>query len=68
MIIGSIAAMVMGTAMPAFAFIWGRMTDSFFSTETMVDAAKDNMLIFIYVGIGAFFAGLLMFACWMTTG
>lgn len=29
MTIGSIAAMAIGTAMPAFAFIWGEMTDSF---------------------------------------
>ena len=29
MVVGSIAAMGMGVALPAFAFIWGQMTDSF---------------------------------------
>ena len=29
MVIGSIAACAMGSALPAFAFIWGQMTDAF---------------------------------------
>ena len=29
MIIGTIAASVIGAALPAFAFIWGQMTDAF---------------------------------------
>lgn len=68
MIVGSLAAIAMGTAFPAFAFIWGRMTDSFGTPDGMVNKSKETMFIFIYVGIGAFFAGWLMFACWMITG
>lgn len=34
----------------------------------MVQQTKRTMLIFIYVGIGAFFAGWVMFACWMIAG
>lgn len=33
MIVGSIAAAAVGTSMPAFAFIWGRMTDSFIDAD-----------------------------------
>jgi hypothetical protein len=36
MIVGSIAALAMGTALPAFAYIWGSMTDSFSDKDTMV--------------------------------
>jgi ATP-binding cassette subfamily B (MDR/TAP) protein 1 len=68
MIVGSIAAAAMGTAFPAFAFIWGHMTDSFKVPSVMMVQAKSTMFTFIYVGIGAFFAGWLMFACWMITG
>lgn len=68
MIVGSIAAAAMGTAMPAFAYIWGNMTDSFSDDQSMVEASRSTMLTFIYVGIGAFAAGWLMFACWMITG
>lgn len=36
MIVGSIAAIAMGVAMPAFAYIWGSMTDSFTTIDGMV--------------------------------
>lgn len=29
MVIGSIAALGMGVALPSFAYIWGQMTDAF---------------------------------------
>ena len=29
MVLGSIGAISVGAAMPAFAFLWGQMTDSF---------------------------------------
>lgn len=35
MIVGSIGAIAMGAAFPAFAFIWGNMTDSF-GSDSMV--------------------------------
>ena len=68
MIVGSIAAVTTGTLFPIFAFIWGKLTDSFSTPESMVDSAKSTMFTLMYVGIGAFFAGWLMFACWMITG
>jgi hypothetical protein len=29
MVVGSIAAVAMGVALPSFAYIWGQMTDAF---------------------------------------
>jgi hypothetical protein len=37
----------MGTALPAFALLWGNMTDSFNNNNTMVDAARGVMFNFI---------------------
>jgi len=58
----------MGTAIPAFALLWGNMTNSFGNSTSMVDAAKEVMLDFIYIGIAAVFAGWGMFGCWMIAG
>ena len=69
MIVGSIAALAMGAALPAFALLWGQMTDSFNKGgDAMVSASRNVMFQFIYIGIGALIAGWLMFACWMITG
>lgn len=68
MIVGSIAAIAQGVAMPAFALIFGRMINSFSDANSMVDKSRDAFLIFIWVGIGSFLVGWLMFACWMITG
>lgn len=67
MIVGSIAALAMGVALPSFSYIWGQMTDAF-ASQDMVEASRQTLLTFLYVGIGALFAGWLMFACWMISG
>ena len=67
--VGTIAALAVGTALPAFALLWGDMTDAFGQGgDAMVDASKKSMFNFIYIGIGVFVAGWLMFACWMIAG
>jgi hypothetical protein len=59
----------MGAAMPVFALLWGSITDSFaIGGDKMVDDARRLMFIFFGIGAAAFFAGWLMFACWMITG
>jgi ATP-binding cassette subfamily B (MDR/TAP) protein 1 len=40
MAIGTICASAMGAALPAFALLWGSMTDSFGNNDSMVEAAK----------------------------
>jgi ATP-binding cassette subfamily B (MDR/TAP) protein 1 len=68
-VIGSIAALAMGAAMPIFALLWGSMTDAFAKGgDEMVDAARTVMFIFFGIGAAAFLSGWLMFACWMIAG
>ena len=59
----------MGVALPAFAILWGDMSDKFSTSEAEIEAAgKKIMLQFIYIGLGALGAGWGMFACWMIAG
>lgn len=59
----------MGTAMPSFALLWGNMTSAFGnSDDALVDASRAILLDFVYIGIGAFVAGWMMYACWMIAG
>lgn len=67
MILGSLGAIAVGAAMPAFAFIWGKMTDSF-GTTSIVDSSRETMYIFFYLGAGILVAGFLMYGCWMIAG
>ena len=40
-VVGSIASLAMGAALPAFALLWGEMTDSFGAGgDAMVDKAR----------------------------
>ena len=69
MAIGTIAALAMGTALPVFSLLMGTITDTFaLGGDPMVAAAKTAMFQFIYIGLGVFVAGWLMFACWMISG
>jgi ATP-binding cassette subfamily B (MDR/TAP) protein 1 len=66
--LGAICACGMGTALPAFALLWGNMTNSFGNGDAMVENSKETLLNFIYIAIGALVAGWGMFACWMISG
>lgn len=67
-IAGTICAAAMGVALPSFAILWGNMTNKFGDKGDIENAAKDIMLSFIYIGLGALAAGWGMFACWMIAG
>lgn len=67
MVLGSIGAVGVGAAMPAFAYIWGLMTDSF-NDSSIVDASRQTMFYFFYLGAGIFVGGWLMYGCWMIAG
>ena len=58
----------MGVALPAFAILWGDMTNSYGGNTSIKEEGKKIMLNFIYIGLGAFAAGWAMFTCWMVAG
>ena len=72
MAVGTFAAFGAGIAMPAFALLWGNMTDSFQTSnsdpDAMVKAAKKVMFNFLEIGSAVFVACWIMMACWMITG
>lgn len=57
MIVGGIAAMINGIALPMFSLIFGEMTDSFKPSEVqnVVSEAGKQSLYFLYIGLGSFF-------------
>lgn len=68
MIVGTIASILMGAVVPIFAFITGDTIDSFQSTSTLRDKAKENLLYYTYLGVGALGVGILMYSAWMIAG
>jgi hypothetical protein len=69
MIFGTIGAAALGAAMPSFALLWGNMTNTFSNSDSdLVQASKKIMIDFIIIGVGAFIAGWVMYACWMIAG
>ena len=71
MIVGGIAAMGNGLALPLFALVFGDMTNALgngSSPDLMVSLAKSAMLKFFWVGLGALGASGISMGCWMITG
>jgi len=68
MVVGSICSAVMGVAMPAFAILMGDIINEFGNSSSIEDASRTLLFRFIYIGLGAFAAGWLMFMCWMIAG
>ena len=68
MSVGALAAVCNGAALPLFALLWGNMIDTFKSKAEMVDQAREMLLIFVYIGLGAFITGWIMIGCWLITG
>eukprot|EP00027_Filamoeba_sp_ATCC50430_P014648 CAMPEP_0168577562 /NCGR_PEP_ID=MMETSP0413-20121227/20855_1 /TAXON_ID=136452 /ORGANISM="Filamoeba nolandi, Strain NC-AS-23-1" /LENGTH=169 /DNA_ID=CAMNT_0008611329 /DNA_START=70 /DNA_END=576 /DNA_ORIENTATION=+ len=68
MFLGSLGAVIVGFAMPAFAFIFGKMVDDFnVSMDELYHKIVNTSLYFLYVGIAAWVASYAQRACWMTT-
>jgi len=70
-IIGSIASLVNGAAMPLFSLLFGDVADGFGPQNTgaqVVKTAGDLSLKLLGVGIGSLIASYFAFACWMISG
>jgi len=72
MIIGLIASIGNGAALPAFALVFGEITQSFDPNDNDEDAivrqAGKFSLYFLGLGVGSFILSYISFACWMITG
>lgn len=68
MVFGSISSAAMGAAIPIFAYLTGNMIDSFSTSSDIYAEAKQNLLYYIYLGVGALMVGTAMFSSWMIAG
>lgn len=69
MVVGTLGGLSLGASTPIFILFWGQFTDVFnSSTDVIVEQAKEQLLKFIYLGIGTLFMGWAMIACWLITG
>ena len=69
MFFGTLGALGLGAATPVFIFFWGQFTNVFGeSVDQIVTLDGDILLKFVYLGIGALFAGWVMITCWLITG
>jgi len=65
--LGIIFAMVAGCSFPWFAYLWGKILDSFLTTNDAnqrLDNAAYYRNIFFYLGVGALAASWVAFASW----
>src|SRR5690349_19615318 len=70
-ILGSIARIINGTAMPLFSILFGNIADDFGplnSPDAVVDAAGTLALKITGIGIGVIIASYVGIACWMIAG
>ena len=70
-VIGTIASLVNGAAMPLFSLLFGDVANGFGplnTDEQIIDTASDLSLKLFLVGIGTLVCSYLGFACWMISG
>ncbi|XP_026436495.1 ABC transporter B family member 11-like isoform X1 [Papaver somniferum] len=69
-VIGSIAAVANGVAMPLMTILLGDLVDSFGQSDTKdtVRVVSKVALNFVYLGIGSGVASFFQVACWMVIG
>jgi len=71
MIIGTLAAVINGTAMPLFSILFGDIANDFGPNnmpDQVVDAAGSLALKMMGIGIGVLVASYAAIACWMIAG
>ncbi|KAK9139050.1 hypothetical protein Scep_008731 [Stephania cephalantha] len=71
MVIGFIASLGNGMAMPLMTILIGSLTDAFgqnANTDNTLHVVSQIALKFVYLGVGAGLASFLQVSCWMVTG
>ena len=67
LVLAIVFAMVAGCSFPWFAYLWGKILDSFLITDNAqqrLDNAIHYRNIFFYLGVGALISSWISFACW----
>ncbi|XP_068661614.1 ABC transporter B family member 4-like [Aristolochia californica] len=71
MIVGTLASIANGAAMPVMTILFGQLVDSFGETvdrNKVVDEVSKVSLKFVYLAVGSGVASFLQVACWVVTG
>jgi len=71
MVIGTFTSLGTGVIFPVFSLVLGNFTTDISPinpVDSLATAASNNGIKFIIVGIGAFFAQLFTYCCWVITG
>ncbi|XP_068660453.1 ABC transporter B family member 11-like [Aristolochia californica] len=71
MIVGTLAAIANGAAMPVMTILFGQLVDSFGKTvdrHKVVHEVSKVSLRYVYLAVGSGIASFLQVACWVVTG
>ncbi|XP_048141166.1 ABC transporter B family member 9-like isoform X1 [Rhodamnia argentea] len=70
MVVGTISAVASGLAQPLMTLIFGKLINSFGSTDRdhVVKEVSKVAVLFLYLALGTGVASFLQVACWMVTG
>ena len=61
MIIGTVASVMIGAAMPLFAIISGDMIDAYGATQNLEPRARSHLFSYLYLAADSFVTALIMF-------
>ena len=67
LVLAIVFAMAAGCSFPWFAYLWGKILDSFLiisDPQARLDNAIHYRNIFFYLGLGALITSWISFACW----
>jgi ATP-binding cassette subfamily B (MDR/TAP) protein 1 len=68
MILGTVASIITGTAIPVFAYISGSMIDAFQVSGAIYEEARKNLYYYIILGVAAGAMAMVMFTGWTIAG
>ena len=67
MIVGAIAALINGAAIPLLGLLTGSVINAF-ASDDIIKAITPNMIYFIAVGGSTFLLSMVQNACWSISG
>lgn len=68
MLMGTLASIITGTAIPIFAYISGSMIDAFQNSNQIYEEARKNLYYYLALAVGAGAMAMAMFTGWTIAG